>query len=306
MDNVVVLISSPTRPGVDTETVALAAKTITDGGGVCQAPIWLAEHVAAEIVFVGLDPTEAECGVRRRLANRPVDVAARQLAGRRKSLLIADMDSTVVTMETLDEVAALAGLREKVAAITARAMAGELEFANALRERVRLMQGLPAQTLETVAARIELMPGARTLVATMRANGAVTALASGGFRMFVQRVADSVGFDFCEGNEPVIENNRLTGYLRLPILNRDGKVDALLRYAAKCKVATADTLAVGDGANDLGMLTAAGMGVAFHAKSAVARAAGARIEHGDLTALLYLQGYRAAEFVTPDDTADAV
>ncbi len=301
MDRVVTLISNPAEPVLDDALVDQVARAVSAQNGHCREPSWLADQVAAEIVFSGADPTAADDAARAALREAPIDIVVRQHAGRRKSLLIADMDSTVVTIETLDEVAALAGLRDQVAAVTARAMAGELEFRSALRERVRLMQGLPVSLLEQVAERIEITPGAATLVATMRANGGVTALASGGFLLFVGRVAEALGFDFYEGNDLEIEDGKLTGYLKLPILNRDGKVDALLRYAGKCQVPLADTLAVGDGANDLGMLKAAGVGVAFHAKPAVACAAGARIDHGDLTALLYLQGYRASEFVTPDE-----
>ena len=301
MDHVVTLISNPAAPAVDQQIVEDAARSIAAGGGTCGEPNWLAETIAADIVFSGLDAAAAETMVRSTLARAPIDVVVRQRAGRRKSLLIADMDSTIVTNETLDEVAGLAGLKEQVAAITARAMAGELEFRAALRERVALMRGLPLSLFEEVAGRIAITPGADVLVATMRANGAVTALASGGFLLFIEKVAKQLGFDFHEGNDLVVEDGKLTGYLKLPILNRDGKVDALLRYAGKCKVPVADTLAVGDGANDLGMLKAAGTGVAFHAKPMVAKAAGTRIDHGDMTALLYLQGYPQAEFAMPTE-----
>ena len=303
MDHVVTLISNPAAPAVDQQIVEDAARGIADGGGTCGEPNWLAETIAADIVFSDLDAAAAETIVRSTLARAPIDVVVRQQAGRRKSLLIADMDSTIVTNETLDEVAGLAGLKEQVAAITARAMAGELEFRAALRERVALMRGLPLSLFEEVAGRIAITPGADVLVATMRANGAVTALASGGFLLFIEKVANQLGFDFHEGNDLVVEDGKLTGYLKLPILNRDGKVDALLRYAGKCKVPVADTLAVGDGANDLGMLKAAGTGVAFHAKPMVAKAAGTRIDHGDMTALLYLQGYRRSEFAIPTEAA---
>ncbi len=303
MNRVVTLISNPAAPALDNGLVERTVSAVSGIGGDCDEPYWLADNIAAEIVFSGADPDGAEEAVHAAVDGAPVDVVVRQYAGRRKSLLIADMDSTVVTNETLDEVAALAGLKDEVATITARAMAGELEFRSALRERVRLMEGLPVRLLDEVAESIEITPGAATLVATMRASGAVTALASGGFIVFVERVAKTLGFDFFEGNDLVIEDGKLTGYLKLPILNRDGKVDALLRYAGKCQVPVADTLAVGDGANDLGMLKAAGMGVAFHAKPTVARAAGVRIDHGDLTALLYLQGYKASEFVTPGKPA---
>ncbi len=301
MDHVATLISDPAAPALDDPTVERAAAALAEGGATCRDPAWLAETIAADIPFSSLDAAAAETAARTALDGAPVDVVVRQQAGRRKHLLIADMDSTIVTSETLDEVAALAGLKDQVAAITARAMAGELEFRAALRERVALMRGLPLSLFEEVAERVEITPGADVLVATMRANGAVTALASGGFLLFIERVARQLGFDFHEGNDLVVEDGKLTGYLKLPILNRDGKVDALLRFAGKCKVSVADTLAVGDGANDLGMLKAAGTGVAFHAKPAVANAASTRIDHGDMTALLYLQGYRQAEFVEPDN-----
>ena len=304
MDCVATLICSPADPVLDDALVDRVTRAVAAKGGHCREPRWLAHRIAAEIVFSGADPAAAKDAAHAALHDAPIDVVVRQHAGRRKSLLIADMDSTIVAVETLDEVAALAGIEDQIAAITARAMAGELEFRSALRERVRLMQGLPVSLLEQVAARIEITPGAATLVATMRANGGVTALASGGFILFVRRVAKALSFDFYEGNELEIEDGKLTGYLKLPILNRDGKVDALLRYAGKCRVPLADTLAVGDGANDLGMLKAAGMGVAFHAKPAIARAAGMRIDHSDLTALLYVQGYMATEFVTPGESGE--
>jgi phosphoserine phosphatase len=216
--------------------------------------------------------------------------------GRRKAVLVADMDSTIVTSETLDELAAEAGGGERVAAITARSMAGELDFADALRERVALLEGLDVAALERTWRRTAIMPGARELVATMRAHGAVTALVSGGFTWFTSRVAAEVGFDTHRANELLDDGTRLIGRVAEPVLDRDAKRTALHELAATRGVKLSATLAVGDGANDLAMIADAGLGVAYHAKPILAEAAPVRIEHGDLRALLFAQGYPAASF----------
>ena len=228
-----------------------------------------------------------------------VDVNCVPAANRRKRLLIADMDSTIIPVECIDEVADFAGVREQCVAITEPAMRGEMSFEEALRLRVALMEGLPAERLQDVYdQRVSLNPGARTLVQTMRANGAYTALVSGGFTFFTERVAAATGFHENRANRLEIEDGRLTGKAAEPILGRQSKVSALQDLTLAHGLDPADTLCVGDGANDLGMIELAGLGVAYHAKPIVADAARAKIEHGDLTALLYLQGYSEDEFVT--------
>ena len=217
------------------------------------------------------------------------------LEGRRKRLLVADLESTIIENEMLDELADFVGMRAQIAEITRRAMNGELDFAAALAERVALLRGLPISVLDEAAERIRMMPGARSLVATSRAAGVHTALVTGGFAVFAEPVAASLGFDRVVANHLDIADGRIAGTVRTPIVDRDAKRDALVALAAEEGVPLAATLAVGDGANDLPMLQTAGLGVAFHAKPAVAAAARWRIEHADLTALLYAQGYREAE-----------
>jgi phosphoserine phosphatase len=236
--------------------------------------------------------------VRTALDGAPVDAIAQRLEGRRKRLLIADMDSTIVTCETLDELADFAGLKECIAAITARAMNGELDFKAALRERVAMLKGLPITALQQTWQRVRLTSGALELVATMRAHGAMTALVSGGFTFFTQRVAMMVGFDVHRSNVLLDDGAVLNGSVAEPILDRHAKLATLRELAVRDGLAPQATLAVGDGANDLDMLREAGLGVAFHAKPIVAAAARARVDHADLRALLFAQGYRAREFVT--------
>ncbi|NNG03265.1 MAG: phosphoserine phosphatase SerB [Inquilinus sp.] len=294
MQNVLTLIGAP---HLDTAAVAAARAAVANHALDTGEPDWLAPGVACDLPFDGPDTTTIEAAVRGRLAGRPVDLAIQPAAGRRKELLIADMDSTIIEGESLDELAALAGVGDPVAAITARAMNGEIDFRGALIERVALLDGLPADTLDRVIADIRPTPGAAALVATMRAHGAFTALVSGGFRQVTGAVRARLGFDHDEANELEIAGGRLTGRVREPILNRDGKAAALVRLCREHGLPPADAAAVGDGANDLTMLQRAGLGVAYHAKPAVRQAAPARIDHADLTALLYLQGFRAEEIV---------
>ena len=215
---------------------------------------------------------------------------------RRKKLLVADMDSTIINVECLDELADMAGLKPKIAAITERAMRGEIEFEAALRERVGLLKGLELSALErTYTERVRLNPGAKSLLATMRANGAHTMLISGGFGFFTRRVAEAAGFHVERGNTLLDDGKALTGEVGMPILGKQAKLDALEEGAKNLGIGVAEALAVGDGANDLAMIQRAGLGVAYHAKPVVAAAAGAAIAHNDLTALLYLQGYSENE-----------
>ena len=256
---------------------------------------WLAEGVAGDLP-TDLPPPEAEQRVRRALAGAPVDVVAQTATGRRKRLLVADMESTIIENEMLDELAEELGLRERIAAITARAMRGELDFEGALRERVAMLAGLEIAALERARAKIRIMPGARALVATMRAGGAYCALVSGGFDYYTALVRAELGFDFDQANRLGVREGKLSGEVIPPILGRNAKRAALERLARERGIEVCDAITVGDGANDLDMLAAAGTGVAFRAKPLVAEAARARIDHGDLTALLYIQGYRRDEF----------
>ena len=222
-------------------------------------------------------------------------------AGRRKKLLVADMDSTIINVECLDELADMAGLKPQIAAITERAMRGELEFEAALKERVGMLKGLKLDALErTYAERVRLNPGARSLLATMRAHGAHTMLVSGGFGFFTSRVAKAAGFHVERGNVLLDDGAALTGQVGMPILGRQAKLEALEEGAMNFGLDYEDCLAVGDGANDLAMIQRAGLGVAYHAKPVVAAAAGAAINHNDLTALLYLQGYADSEIIRED------
>jgi phosphoserine phosphatase len=258
-------------------------------------PVWLSEGRAFDIPFTD-EPGAVLVRARTIAADADVNVVA--TARRRRKLLVADMDSTIISCECLDEIAALAGFGTHVAAITERAMRGEIAFEPALRERVALLKGLPVSLLERVyAERVRLNPGAKTLVATMRAHGAHTLLVSGGFTFFTSRVARDAGFDAERGNALLDDGVHLTGEVREPILGRDAKLRALEDAVAALGITCEDALAVGDGANDLGMIERAGLGVAYHAKPVVAAAAGASIAHGDLKSLLYLQGYRDEEIL---------
>ena len=258
---------------------------------------WLNPGIAGEFEIPAFPENFEQ--VRDDLQTIQLDLALQPSEGRRKSLLLADMDSTMIEQECIDELAAMAGVGPRVAEITERAMNGELNFSEALIERVGLLAGLNESIIdEVLKTRITLAPGGRELVATMRANGAYTALVSGGFTAFSSAVAEWLGFDENRANTLLAEDGVLTGAVSQPILGREAKVEALEQITKERGLAFADVLAVGDGANDLGMLRVAGAGVALHAKPSVAEQAKIRINHGDLTALLYLQGYSVGEFVT--------
>lgn len=244
---------------------------------------------------------DALAEARTRLGGLELDINLIPSTARRKKLLVADMDSTIINVECLDELADMAGLKPQIAAITERAMRGELEFEAALRARVGMLKGLKLDALErTYAERVRLNPGARSLLATMRAQGAHTMLVSGGFGYFTARVAEAAGFHVERGNTLLDDGEKLTGEVGTPILGRAAKLEALEEAVARMGIDFAESLAVGDGANDLAMIQRAGLGVAYHAKPVVAAAAAAAINHNDLTALLYLQGYADNEIVRLD------
>lgn len=296
MDSVLTLIADPRRPSLDPSTVDAARRALGDLGARVGAPDWLAPRAACDLGFAGIEPRAAQDAVAAAVAPRRIDVVAQAGRGRRKRLLVADMDATMTEGETLDELAAIAGIGPQVAAITAKAMRGEVDFATALRERMMLLRGTTEDTLLKVRDAMRPMPGARALVRTMKKHGAYTVLVSGGFTLYTGHARALIGFDEDRSNTLALADGRLTGGVVEPILGRDAKREALTGTAAARGIPIDATMAVGDGANDLDMIRAAGMGVAFHAKPVVAGAARARIDHGDLTALLYMQGYRQKEF----------
>src|SRR5712671_2321070 len=295
MSLVATLICNPANPALDT-TIVDGALAVLPSPGTAQ---WLFQEVAVDIPFAGSDDVKAiEARLRQARGDLPIDIVVQPAALRRKKLFLADMDSTMIGQECIDELADFAGLKAHVAAITERAMRGEIEFEPALRERVALLKGLPVSVVdEVLEKRITLTPGGRELVATMRAHGAYTCLISGGFTLFTDAVAARIGFQENRANELKVEDGKLTGEVREPILGRAAKLATLIELREAFDLDNLETLVVGDGANDLGMIENAGLGVAYHAKPAVAAAAAARIDHGDLTALLYAQGYRRDEFV---------
>lgn len=289
MSSVVTLVSA--SAALDDALLRRAAGVLPGLQETC----WLDEGTAADIFFDA--PVTAGAAVRAALRGEPIDVFVQPAAGRRKRLLAADMDSTIIGQECIDELADFVGLRTHVAAITERAMRGEIAFEPALRERVALLENLPVEVIgKIIAERINLTAGARALVQTMRAHGAYTVLLSGGFTLFTGKIAAMAGFDAHVGNILAVAAGKLTGRVEEPVLGQAAKRDALLHFCEGLGLAPSDTLAVGDGANDLDMLAQAGLGVAFRAKPAVAAAAHARVDHADLTALLYAQDYRRDEF----------
>ena len=297
MQQVLTLTADPAARPLDDGIAAKAAGALAAAGARTGAPVLLAAGCAFDLPFEGIADGAAAAAVRAALAGVPADANAQPAAGRRKRLLVADMDSTVITVESLDELADFAGLRDRIAPVTERAMRGEIGFEEALRERVALLAGRPASLLDRLLAeRVRLTPGARTLARTARAHGARTALVSGGFDFVTGAVARMAGFDTHRGNRLLVADGRLTGEVGEPILGADAKRDILRELCAAIGAGTGEAMAVGDGANDIPMLAEAGAGVAFRAKPAVAAAARLRIEHGDLTALLHLQGYREEEF----------
>ncbi|ASW06978.1 phosphoserine phosphatase SerB [Rhizobium sp. 11515TR] len=293
---VATLIANPSNP-VLVPAIAEEAADAVKASGL----YWLADGIACDIALRdGTDIEAAEANILAVIGSEPIDLVIQQAETRRKKLLIADMDSTMIGQECIDELAAEVGLKEKVADITARAMNGEIAFEPALRERVALLKGLPLSVVdEVIAKRITLTPGGPELIATMKAKGYYAALVSGGFTVFTSKIGATLGFDENRANVLLEEKGLLTGLVEEPILGKQAKVDALNDIAEKLGISADDAIAVGDGANDLGMLQLAGSGVALHAKPTVSAQARMRIDHGDLTALLYIQGYRKTDFVKP-------
>jgi phosphoserine phosphatase len=291
--NVLVLIANPASGRCDEAAVRAALETLRAGGASVGAPIWLAPGVACDLPF---EPPP-EGGAASKVLLPGIDAVALPAANRRKKLLVADMESTMIENEMLDELAEFLGLRDKISAITARAMNGEIDFEGALTERVGLLKGMALGKLDEAATRIRYMAGGATLIATMKKHGAQCALVSGGFTHFTRLVRAKLGFDHEAANRLEHDGKVLAGTVAAPILGKDAKLATLDTLCTGKGIARGDAIAVGDGANDLPMLQAAGLGVAFHAKPAVATQVGARIDHGDLTALLYLQGYRRSDFV---------
>jgi phosphoserine phosphatase len=297
MSFVATLISHPAERALSAPLVDMASRRLN-----ATEKHWLAEAIACDLLLpAGLARPDIEgiaAGLRLDLAAERVDLVVQPSAGRAKRLLLADMDSTMIDQECIDELADEVGLKEHVAAITARSMNGEIAFEPALRERVALLEGLEIEVIDRlIANRITLASGGRELVATMRRHGAWTALISGGFTAFTSRIAERLGFDENRANRLLHENGRLLGKVAEPILGREAKAAALLEITARLGIGPEEAIAVGDGANDLDMLALAGSGVALHAKPAVAEQARISIDFGDLTALLFIQGYAQAQIV---------
>jgi phosphoserine phosphatase len=292
---VATLIANPSNPLLVPSLAEKAAGAISASG-----LYWLADGIACDIaVRDDADAVEVDVILREALDHAPVDVVVQDAETRRKHLLLADMDSTMIGQECIDELAAEVGLKDMVAAITARAMNGEIAFEPALRERVALLKGLSISVVdEVIAKRITLTPGGTELVRTMKAKGHHTALVSGGFTVFTGPISERIGFHENRANVLLANDGVLTGEVADPILGKQAKVDALVDITRKLGISPKEAMAVGDGANDLGMIKLAGAGVALHAKPVVAAEAQIRIDHGDLTALLYIQGYRKTDFVS--------
>jgi phosphoserine phosphatase len=291
MSHVATLVSNPNRPAVDAAAIAKARALLPNA--ISESV--LKDGIAADIFFApSPDAQERELSdlLRGALAPAPIDVVVQETKYRRKKLFVADMDSTMIDQECIDELADYAGLKAHVAAITERAMRGELPFEPALRERVALLKGLPLSVIgETIAKKITLAAGGSDLIATLKANNVYTCLVSGGFTLFTNVIAEKLGFDENRANELLVDNGKLAGKVKEPILGRAAKLATLQELTNKLGIHPEETIAIGDGANDLDMITAAGLGVAIHAKPAVAAAAQARIDHSDLRAIIYCGGY---------------
>ncbi len=293
MKNLLTLISNPAQPALNDDIVNTYTSRLEGVSGIS----WLSESVAVDIFFDG-DLAPAKEKLAAALATENFDYGFQQADGRVKKMLVADMDSTIIQCECIDELADYAGLKAKVSAITEAAMQGRLDFEQALRERVALLRGMEASVLDRVyQERVKLMPGAASLIKTMNKAGAATILVSGGFTFFTEKVAAITGFQVNRGNILDIKDGILTGKVRAPIVDSTTKINSLIEFRQRHKLNSHEVMAVGDGANDIPMIREAGLGIAYHPKPAAAEAANMVIRHGDLTALLYLQGYSDGDFV---------
>ena len=292
---VATLVANPAQPVLGDGIVAQAARAL---GQETEHAV-LARGIAADFAIpASLEAKAAELRLREALEGQAIDIVIQPAAGRHKRLFLADMDSTMIGQECIDELADYVGLKAEVSEITERAMRGEIAFEPALRERVALLKNLPVKVVdEIIKSRITLTPGGRALVQTIRAKGGYTCLVSGGFTLFTGPVAAKIGFHEHRSNHLIVEGEMLAGEVEEPILGREAKLATLIELRTRFGLAPHETMAVGDGANDLAMLGEAGLGVAFHAKPAVAAVAHARIDHADLSALLYAQGYGAEDIV---------
>ncbi len=291
MQSVLTLIAPEGTP-LTTSIVSKVRTRLDALGAETDTPNWLCTEMACDIRYENLADDQAEAAARSIIKDESIDAIAQPTQYRRKHLLLADMDSTIVTTETLDDLAAHVGLKDEISAITARAMNGELDFADALKERVMMLKGLSISAMEDAYQAVELSKGAETLVRTMAANGAHCVLVSGGFKYFTSRIRERCGFHEDLSNDFIIEDDKLTGEVTLPILDKNSKLDTLIDRTAIQGISLAETLCVGDGANDLPMLQAAGLGVAYRGKPSVRAEAPARLDHADLRGLLFAQGYK--------------
>lgn len=298
-DNVVTLIVNPLNKTLSDKDVGVAVDALQHNGAIITNVSWLDKGIACDIYFAVLDRLEAREMLWHLFDGAEIDYIVQFAGTRRKKLLISDMDSTMIQQECIDELADIVGKKKEISAITERAMNGELDFEAALIERVAALKGLTHKDMEnTFNTRITAMPGAKTLVSTMKKNGGKSILVSGGFMSFTTRVRDMLGFDMDESNRLLFDDRGImTGTVRTPILGKEAKKEALLFYTEKFGFTNQDTLAIGDGANDIPMLLAAGLGVAYHAKPKVREITKAKIDVCDLTALLYAQGYKSEDFV---------
>ena len=290
------LIADPASRDLDLADVQAVREALRAAGAEVDGHRWLAEYAACDLPYRGITPSVAGDAARRALRERPLDVAAQPETGRRKAVLVADMDSTIVTGETLDEMSEAVGLKDKIAEITRRAMNGELNFEEALRERVGMLKGLEEADVKATLDRVELSQGAQAAIATLKRHGVTCALVSGGFTAIAEPVGTWCGFDRVVANRLIIENGALTGQVGEPIVGKEAKLATLRDLARERGVHESAVASIGDGANDLPMLLAAGLGVAYRAKPSVKAEARFALEHGDLTGLLYLQGYGEDEF----------
>ncbi|WP_025899319.1 phosphoserine phosphatase SerB [Sneathiella glossodoripedis] len=292
MENTLTLVANPADIASFSSTLSAVKSRLAAQNIQLTEQNWLCDDIAVDLL---LSETPDIAPLEEVLSSS--DYCLQKTSHRRKKLLLADMDSTIITVECIDELADFAGLKAEVSTITERAMRGELDFNDAFKSRVAMLKGLKEEVLaQTFDERVKIMPGARTLIQTMKKNGAYCALVSGGFTYFTNRVRDIVGFDMDDANELLFENGQLTGTAVEPILNSQAKLDNLNRLQEELKLEAAQSAAIGDGANDIPMIEAAGLGVAYHAKPAAQAAADASIRFGDLTTLLYYQGYKKSEF----------